>query len=99
MCPAKVVLRGLSPFFQAALVIFLRPYRYMSSDNAEIQEIREENDELQDEEQFEKSDAFENYMLIRLPEWLGGGKDDASAFRSYHAVSLSDNCMSRYWPS
>ena len=50
-------------------------------------------------ERFEKSDAFENYMLIRLPEWLGGGKDDASAFRSYHAVSLSANCMSRYWPS
>ena len=49
-------------------------------------------------ERFEKSDAFENYMLIRLPEWLGGGKDDVSAFRSYHAVSLSDNCLSRYWP-
>lgn len=32
----------------------------MSSDNAEIQEIREENDELQDEEQFEKSEEFEN---------------------------------------
>ena len=32
----------------------------MSSDNAEIQEIREENDELQEEEQFEKSEDFEN---------------------------------------
>ncbi|MGI0020673.1 MAG: hypothetical protein ACREAY_09415 [Nitrososphaera sp.] len=50
-------------------------------------------------ERFEKRDAFENYMLIRLPEWLGGGQDDVSAFRSYHAVSLSDNCLSRYWPA
>lgn len=34
----------------------------MSSDNieAERQEMQEENDELQDEEQFEKSEEFEN---------------------------------------
>lgn len=34
----------------------------MSSDNveAERQEMKEENDELQDEEQFEKSEEFEN---------------------------------------
>lgn len=60
MCPAKAGFKGPSPYFQAALVIFLRPYRYMSSDNAEIQEIREENDGLQDEEQVEKSEEFEN---------------------------------------
>jgi hypothetical protein len=32
----------------------------MSSDYARTQEIREENDELQDEEQFGKSEEFEN---------------------------------------
>jgi hypothetical protein len=32
----------------------------MSSDDARTQEIREENDELEGEEQFEKSEEFEN---------------------------------------
>lgn len=32
----------------------------MGSDDARIQEIREENDELQDQEQFEKSEEFKN---------------------------------------
>lgn len=32
----------------------------MASDDARIQEIREENDELQDQEQFEKSEEFQN---------------------------------------
>lgn len=32
----------------------------MSSESAEKQEMKEENDELQDEEQFEKSEEFEN---------------------------------------
>lgn len=50
-------------------------------------------------ERFEERDAFENYMLIKLPQWLGGARDDVSAFRSYHAISLSDNCLSRYFPT
>lgn len=48
-------------------------------------------------ERFNQHDAFENYLLIRLPTWLGGEKSDASAFRAYHAISLSDNCLFRYF--
>ena len=46
----------------------------------------------------ENRDAFQRFILIRLPEWMGGGANDASAFRAYSAVSLSDNCLVRYWP-
>lgn len=46
---------------------------------------------------FQNRDPYENYMLIRLPEWLGGGKDDSSAVRAYHAISLTDKCIHRYW--
>lgn len=48
-------------------------------------------------EQFQNRDPYENYMLIRLPEWIGGGKDSVSALRAYHAVSLSDKCLHRYF--
>lgn len=50
-------------------------------------------------EHFAKRDPFENYMLIQLPGWLGGEKDDASAFRAYHAISISDGCYARYFPT
>jgi hypothetical protein len=49
-------------------------------------------------EHFAKRDPFENYMLIRLPGWLGGAEDDAPAFRAYHAISISDSCFARYFP-
>ena len=42
-------------------------------------------------------DAFQKFILIRLPESLGGGIDDVSAFRAYSAVSLSDHCLVKYW--
>lgn len=48
-------------------------------------------------EHFAKRDPFENYMLIRLPGWLGGEKGDVSAFRAYHAISISDGCYARYF--
>lgn len=48
-------------------------------------------------ELFQNRDPYENYMLIRLPEWLGGGEDNPSALRAYHAISLSDKCIHRYW--
>jgi hypothetical protein len=51
----------------------------------------------QTEELFQNRDAYENYMLIRLPEWMGGEKAGASALRAYHAISLSDKCTHRYF--
>lgn len=43
-------------------------------------------------------DAYETFMLIRLPEWLGGNSDVPSAFRAYSAKAVDDPCLVRYWP-
>ena len=43
-------------------------------------------------------DAYETFMLVRLPEWLGGNSDDASAFRVYSAKAVDDPCLVKYWP-
>ncbi|MCA9828706.1 MAG: hypothetical protein KC444_10050 [Nitrosopumilus sp.] len=43
-------------------------------------------------------DAFQKFILIRLPEELGGGADDVSAFRAYSALSVSNHCLVKYWP-
>lgn len=43
-------------------------------------------------------EAFELYMIIRIPELAGGGADDISAYRAYSVISVSDGCISRYWP-
>ncbi|HEX7033051.1 MAG TPA: hypothetical protein VF172_08630 [Nitrososphaera sp.] len=44
-----------------------------------------------------ENEPFEFYTIIRLPEWLGGDKDDISAYRTYSMVAISDQCLSRYW--
>lgn len=49
-------------------------------------------------EDTENRDVFQKFILIRLPEHLGGDADDSSAFRAYSAVSLSDHCLVKYWP-
>ena len=50
-------------------------------------------------EKTENRDVFQKFILIRLPESLGGDANDASAFRAYSAVSLStDHCLVKYWP-
>ena len=38
------------------------------------------------------------FILIRLPEELGGGVDDVSAFRAYSALSVGEHCQMKYWP-
>ena len=45
----------------------------------------------------EKKDTYKLFMLIRLPEWMGGAANDASAFRAYSAKSLDDACIVKYW--
>ena len=49
-------------------------------------------------EDTENRDAFERYMIIRLPVWLGGNATDASAYRIFSAKSTDDSCLVRYWP-
>ena len=44
------------------------------------------------------SEAFRTWQLIRLPEELGGGRDDASSFRLYSMVCLHLWCLWKYWP-
>lgn len=46
----------------------------------------------------ENRDVFGLFLLIRLPEWLGGDAETSSAYRAYSAVSLSvDHCLVKYW--
>ena len=50
-------------------------------------------------EDTENRDVFQKFILIRLPEHLGGALNDVSAFRAYSAVSISnDHCVTKYWP-
>ncbi|MGD2107724.1 MAG: hypothetical protein PVH93_08985 [Nitrosopumilaceae archaeon] len=52
-----------------------------------------------DPEDTENRDVFQLFILIRLPEHLGGAVNDVSAFRAYSAVSIStDHCVTKYWP-
>ena len=46
-----------------------------------------------------ETDTYKLFMLIRLPEWMGGSANDTSAFRAYSAKSLDDSCVVRYWPN
>ena len=46
----------------------------------------------------ESKDTYQLFMLIRLPEWMGGAENDTSAFRAYSAKALDDSCIVKYWP-
>jgi rieske iron-sulfur protein len=43
-------------------------------------------------------EAFKKWQFIRLPDELGGGVDDVSAFRVYSMVCLHLWCLWKYWP-
>ena len=43
-------------------------------------------------------EAFRTWQFIRLPEVLGGKKNDVSAFRMYSMVCLHLWCLWKYWP-
>ena len=53
---------------------------------------RSEDDETLNKE------SFRTWQFIRLPEELGGKKNDASAFRAYSMVCLHLWCLWKYWP-
>ena len=50
------------------------------------------------EKESDRKDSYKLFMLIRLPEWMGGDANDVSAFRAYSAKSLDDSCIIKYWP-
>jgi ubiquinol-cytochrome c reductase iron-sulfur subunit len=43
-------------------------------------------------------ESFRTWQFIRLPEELGGTKNDVSAFRMYSMVCLHLWCLWKYWP-
>ncbi|MEM2161134.1 MAG: hypothetical protein QXN55_09300 [Candidatus Nitrosotenuis sp.] len=51
-----------------------------------------------DPDRFKDRDPFERFMLIRLPDYLGGTNNDASAFRAYSVIDPASHCIVKYWP-
>jgi hypothetical protein len=51
-----------------------------------------------DPDHFKNRDPFERFILIRLPDYLGGTVNDASAFRAYSAIDPTSHCLLKYWP-
>jgi len=51
-----------------------------------------------DPDRFKDRDPFQKFLLIRLPDYLGGTVNDASAFRAYSALDPSSHCIIKYWP-
>lgn len=43
-------------------------------------------------------DAYQKFLLIRLPEEMGGAENSSSAFRAYSALDLESHCIIKYWP-
>ena len=60
--------------------------------HAEVITYPKTGDRVLDEE------AFRKWQFIRLPEELGGAKQDVSAFRAYSMVCLHLWCLWKYWP-
>jgi len=44
------------------------------------------------------AEAFRKWQFIRLPEELGGSKNDVSAFRGFSMICLHLWCLWKYWP-
>ncbi|ABX13440.1 twin-arginine translocation signal domain-containing protein [Nitrosopumilus maritimus] len=44
------------------------------------------------------AEAFRKWQFIRLPEELGGAKNDPSAFRAFSMICLHLWCLWKYWP-
>lgn len=46
----------------------------------------------------DSANAYQRFLLIRLPSWLGGDKNDISSYRAYSMIDLDSHCMVKYWP-
>ncbi len=44
------------------------------------------------------AEAFRKWQFIRLPQELGGDKQDISSFRAYSMICLHLWCLWKYWP-
>ncbi|ABK76653.1 rieske iron sulfur protein [Cenarchaeum symbiosum A] len=61
--------------------------------HAEVITYPKTGDRVLDEE------AFRKWQFIRLPEELGGDRQDVTAFRAYSMVCLHLWCLWKYWPN
>ena len=59
---------------------------------AEVITYPKTGDRVLDEE------AFRKWQFIRLPEELGGTKNEVSSFRAYSMICLHLWCLWKYWP-
>ncbi len=62
------------------------------TNNAEVITYPKTGDRVLDEE------AFRKWQFIRLPEELGGTKNDIGSFRAYSMICLHLWCLWKYWP-
>jgi Rieske Fe-S protein len=62
------------------------------TNHAEVITYPKTGDRVLDEE------AFRKWQFIRLPEELGGTKNDVSSFRAYSMICLHLWCLWKYWP-
>ncbi|MGI0059899.1 MAG: hypothetical protein ACREBJ_09045, partial [Nitrosotalea sp.] len=46
----------------------------------------------------DSANAYQRFILIRLPTWLGGDMDNISSYRAYSMLDLDSHCMIKYWP-
>ena len=44
------------------------------------------------------AEAFRKWQFIRIPEELGGAKNDVSSLRAYSMICLHLWCLWKYWP-
>ena len=44
----------------------------------------------------DKWNAYQKFILIRLPSWLGGDKNDTSSFRAYSQLDIASHCILVY---
>ncbi|MDC8451960.1 MAG: hypothetical protein LV477_03495 [Candidatus Nitrosotalea sp.] len=47
---------------------------------------------------FDSANAYQMFMLIRLPKIMGGDQNDTSSFRAYSALDPTSHCLMKYWP-
>jgi len=60
--------------------------------HAEVITYPKTGDRVLDEE------AFRKWQFIRLPEELGGSKNDITSYRAYSMICLHLWCLWKYWP-
>lgn len=44
------------------------------------------------------ANAYQTFLLIRLPKTMGGDKNETSSFRAYSALDPTSHCLMKYWP-